>query len=115
MPHRREFPTVFLCLGVERHKRGGLGRLSYVLQEEQEIARVRGRLGRIEREWLAWHNDQGYPYPLPLQRAAQLKQSLFQEQQRAEQAELEKLQLLEKLKQLGIDLDDGNVLEGETV
>lgn len=190
-------PDGFLCLGVERHKRGDLGRLSYVLQEEQEIApivvlemvsktygkeydqklqnyqelgvkyyviynreysdrhqhqpfevyklgrrgyrlqrgepywmpevglgigRVRGKLGGIEREWLAWHNDQGHPYPLPLQRAAQLErsllqeqqraaqleQSLFQEQQRAEQAELEKLQLLGKLKQLGIDLEDGN-------
>ena len=39
---RRRTPTVipdgFLSLGVERHKRGALGRLSYVLQEENEIA-----------------------------------------------------------------------------
>jgi len=30
-------PDAFLSIGVERHKRGGLGRLSYVLQEEQNM------------------------------------------------------------------------------
>jgi len=30
-------PEGFLSIGVERHKRGGLGRLSYVLQEERNI------------------------------------------------------------------------------
>ena len=30
-------PDGFLSLGVDRHKRQGLGRLSYVLQEEEDI------------------------------------------------------------------------------
>lgn len=187
-------PDGFLSLGVERHKRGDLGRLSYVLQEENGIVpllvlemvsktygheydqkfdqyqrlgikyyviynreysdrhqhqpfevyklvnrryqlqqgepywmpelglgigRIRGKLGRLQREWLAWHDMRGNPYPLPSQvirrerqRAEQLELALRQEQQRAEQqqqraeqAELEKLQLLEKLRQLGIDPD----------
>jgi len=33
-------PDAFLSIGVERHKRGDLGRLSYVLQEEQNIPPV---------------------------------------------------------------------------
>jgi Uma2 family endonuclease len=33
-------PDGFLSLGVQRHKRQGLGRLSYVLQEEREIAPI---------------------------------------------------------------------------
>lgn len=199
-------PDGFLSLGVERHKRADLGRLSYVLQEEngivpilalemvsktsgQEydqklhnyerlgvkyyviynreysrrdehqpfevyklvnrryrlqrgepcwmpevglgIGRVQGTMGGITQEWLAWHNLEGTPYPLPTQvinrerrRAEQLEQALQQQQQRveqeqkraeqerkraeqerkrAEQAEQEKSQLLEKLRQLGID------------
>ena len=201
-------PDGFLSLGVQRHKRHGLGRLSYVLQEESEIApilalemvsqtygqeygdklgkyerlgvkyyviynreysqrhqhhpfevyqlgqqgyqlqpgepywmseiglgigRVQGELGGIDREWLAWHDQTGIPYPLPSQvvqrerqradqerqradqeqqradqeqqRADQERQAHLREQQRADQAEFEKLQLLEKLRQLGVNPD----------
>ncbi|MEL7315657.1 MAG: Uma2 family endonuclease, partial [Cyanobacteria bacterium J06559_3] len=206
-------PDGFLSLGVQRHKRNGLGRLSYVLQEENEIpptlvlemvsqtygkeyeekllkyrqlgvkyyviynreytrrdqhqpfevyklvdgryqlqsgepfwmpeiglgiGRMRGELGGINREWLAWYDQNGQPYPLPSQlirqerqrayverqradverqradteqqradteqqRADAERQARLQEQQRADQAEQEKLELLAKLKQLGID------------
>jgi Uma2 family endonuclease len=216
-------PDGFLSVGVQRHKREGKGRLSYVLQEENEIVpilalelvsqtygqeyhkkmgeyaklgvkyyviynpeysrrhkhepfevyqlvrgqyklqrgepfwmpeielgigRVQGELGGIRREWLAWHDRESNPYPLPQElirqlegqlmqeqlRAAQIEQALFQEQQRAEQERqraeqerqraeqerqraeqerqraeqerLEKLRLLEQLRQLGVNLDE---------
>jgi Uma2 family endonuclease len=208
-------PDGFLSVGVPRHKREGKGRLSYVIQEENEIVpilalefvsktygqeygekmqdyaqlgvkyyviynpeysrrdkhqpfevyklvngeyqlhkeepfwipeielgigRVQGQLGGIIREWLAWYDEAGTPYPLTheliqrleeeliqldrqlnqerqraeqeRQRAAQIEQSLEQERQRAEQMEqaleqerLEKLRLLEQLRQLGVNLD----------
>jgi Uma2 family endonuclease len=223
-------PDGFLSIGVQRHKREGKGRLSYVLQEENEIipllalefvsktygqeygkklddyaqlgvkyyviynpeysrrdrhepfevyqlvrgkyqqqkgepfwipeielgiGRVEGELGGIRREWLAWHNREGKPYPLPQelirqlegqliqvdrqlmqmegqlmqmdreliqerqraqqehQRAVEMEQALEQERQRtqqerqrAEQERLEKLRLLEQLRQLGVDLNE---------
>ena len=209
-------PDGFLSVGVPRHKREGKGRLSYVIQEENEIVpilalefvcktygqeygekmqdysqlgvkyyiiynpeysrrdkhqpfevyklvngeyqlqkeepfwipeielgigRVQGQLGGIIREWLAWYDEAGMPYPLPQeliqrleeqliqldrqlnqerqraeqerQRAAQIEQALEQERQRAEQIEqdleqerLEKLRLLEQLRQLGVNLDE---------
>jgi hypothetical protein len=85
---------------------------------------VNGEVGGLLREWLAWFDEAGNPYPLPSQlirqerqRAAELAQALEQErlekgleQQRAaelaqalEQERLEKLCLLEKLRQLGIE------------
>ena len=36
----RVVPDGFLSVGVQRHKREGRGRLSYVLQEENEIAPI---------------------------------------------------------------------------
>jgi Uma2 family endonuclease len=178
-------PDGFLSVGVQRHKREGKGRLSYVLQEENEIVpilalefvsktygqeyhkkmedyaklgvkyyllynpeyskrdkhepleiyklvegqyqlqkgepfwiaeialgigRVRGELGGIRREWLAWHDREGKPYPLPQELIRQLsrqleqvERQLSQERQRAEQERAEKLQLLERLRQLGAD------------
>lgn len=188
-------PDGFLSVGVQRHKREGKGRLSYVLQEENEIVpllalelvsktygqeyeqkmrdyaqlgvkyyiiynpeysrrdrhepwevyqlvkghyqlqegepfwipeielgigRVRGELGGIRREWLAWHDQAGIPYPLPHELIQQQKRQLIQlesqlmqerqraeeERQRAEQERLEKLQLLERLRQLGVDVDE---------
>jgi Uma2 family endonuclease len=223
-------PDGFLSVGVQRHKREGKGRLSYVLQEENEIVpilafelvsqtygkeydkkmgdyaqlgvkyyliynpeysrrhkhepfevyqlvrgqyqlqkgepfwmpeielgigRVRGELGGITREWLAWHDREGKPYPLPQelirqlegqlmqmdrqlmqmdrqliqkdrqlmqerqqaqqerQRAQQEHQRAEQERQRAvemeqalEQGRLEKLRLLEQLRQLGVNIDE---------
>jgi Uma2 family endonuclease len=216
-------PDGFLSVGVQRHKRQDKGRLSYVLQEEDEIApllvlefvsktygqeygekmasyadlgvkyyviynpeysrrdrhapwevyqlvgrryqlqpeepfwipeiglglgRVQGELGGIRREWLAWHDAAGRPYPLPhelirqqeqqlsqerqrteqerqraeqeRQRSAHVEQALEQERQRVEQERqrsaqleqaleqerLEKLWLLEQLRQLGVDVDE---------
>jgi Uma2 family endonuclease len=70
------------------------------------IGRVRGQLGGIEREWLAWHNEQGKAYPLPSQliraerqRAEQAEQVLLQERQRAEQAEQVLLQERQRAEQ----------------
>jgi Uma2 family endonuclease len=184
-------PDGFLSVGVERHKREGRGRLSYVLQEEREIApilalemvsktynqeygdkmskyarlgvkyyviynpeysrrdrhepfevyrlvggkyqlereepfwipeielgigRVQGRAGGIVREWLAWHDSTGSPYPLPEQLIRQERQRAEQQHQRAaamerllEQERLEKLRLLAQLRQLGVDLGSGEV------
>jgi Uma2 family endonuclease len=195
-------PDGFLSVRVQRHKREGKGRISYVLQEENEITpilalefvsqtynqeygdkmadyarlgvkyyviynpeysrrhkhepfevyklvegeyqkqegepvwlpeiglgigRVRGELGGILREWLAWHDEMGNAYPLPQelirqlerqlmqerqraererQRAEQAEAVLLQERQRAEQERLEKLRLLEILQQLGINVDE---------
>jgi Uma2 family endonuclease len=202
-------PDGFLSVEVQRHKREGKGRLSYVLQEENEIVpllalefvsktygqeydekmgdyaklgvkyyliynpeysrrdkhepfeiyklvegqyqlqrgepfwipeielgigRVQGELGGIRREWLAWHDAAGTPYPLPQELIRQLERELMQkdkqlvqkdrqlmqERQRAEQEHqraaqmeqaleqerLEKLRLLEKLRQLGVNLDE---------
>jgi hypothetical protein len=69
------------------------------------IGRVRGQLGGIEREWLAWHDEHGKAYRLPIQliraerqRAEQAEQALFQERQRAER-------LAQALRELGIDPD----------
>jgi Uma2 family endonuclease len=202
-------PDGFLSVGVQRHKRKEKGRLSYVLQEENEvvpilalefvsktynqeydkkmtdyahlgvkyyiiynpeysrrdkhesfevyklvdggyqrqegepvwlpeielgIGRVRGELGGIMREWLAWHDVRGSAHPLPKeqirqleeqltrerQHSAQIEQAFLQEQQRAEQERqralqieqalqqerLEKMQLLQRLQQLGVNLDE---------
>jgi Uma2 family endonuclease len=96
------------------------------------IGRVKGELGGIVREWLAWFDETGNPYPLPSQlirqerqRAAQLAQALEQTEQALEQTEqaleqteqaleqteqaleqerLEKLRLLEKLRELELDM-----------
>jgi hypothetical protein len=89
------------------------------------IGRVKGELGGIVREWLAWFDETGNPYPLPSQlirrqeellrqerqRAAQLAQALEQTEQALEQTEqaleqerLEKLRLLEKLRELRLDM-----------
>jgi len=159
-------PGAFLSIGVERRKRGGLGRLSYVLQEEQNIppllalemvfqtyrgqygrkferygrlgvkyyviynpeygdrdghepfevhklvdgsyerqagepywmeevglgiGRVYGRADGISREWLAWYDRQGNPYPLTLQMLEQKDEQLRQ--------------MREKLCSLGVDPD----------
>ncbi len=174
-------PDGFLSLGVPRHKREGKGRLSYVLQEENNqvpaltleivsktygqeydqklqdyaqlgvphyliynpeyyqrdrhqpfglytlvngryqlttqdpvwlpeldlgIGRVQGELGGIQREWLAWHDASGTPYPLPHQMIRQLQTELAQERQEKLQLMAEKLELMEKLRQLGIDPND---------
>lgn len=139
-------PDGFLSIGVQRHKREGLGRLSYVLQEKDGtvplmalemvsktygskyekkltkyaqlgvkyyviynreyadrdehqpfevyrlegnqyklqsaepywmpeislgVGRERGKLGTINREWLAWYDASGRPYPLALQSVQQ--------------------------------------------
>ena len=187
-------PDGFLSVGVQRHKREGKGRLSYVLQEENEIVplvafelvsktygqeygkklrkyaklgvkyyiiynpeysqrdkhepfevyqlvrgryqrrqkepfwlpeielgigRVQGEVGGIRREWLAWYDETGKPYPLPQQLIGQLEEQLIQvdrqlmqerqraerERQRAEQERLEKLRLIEQLRQLGIEIN----------
>lgn len=80
------------------------------------IGRVQGELGGIQREWLAWYDQSGQPYPLPHQMIRQLeaeleqawqetsrhRQRAEQERQRAEQERLEKLRLMEKLRQLGV-------------
>ena len=166
-------PDGFLSLGVQRHQRQGLGRLSYVLQEEEQIVpifalefvsktygqeyddkldkyrqlgvqyyviynreyssrdqhqpfevyrlgqqgyrlqqgepywmpeiglgigRVQGKRGGTEREWLAWHDQAGNPYPLPAQlikaerqRADQEQQARLREQQRADQEQQARL------------------------
>ena len=171
-------PDGFLSVGVVRHKRENKGRLSYVLQEEENIppifaleyvsqtyngeysekmskyarlgvkyyliynpeyykrdkhtafelyklikgnyekqegepvwlreiglgiGRVRGEIGGIEREWLAWFDEMGNPYPLPSQLIRQERQRASQLEQALEQERLEKLRLLEKLRQLGIE------------
>lgn len=181
-------PDGFLSVGVQRHKREGKGRLSYVLQEEngvvpvlalefvsktygQEydekmadyarlgvkyyilynpehsrrdhhapwevyrlergryhlqpeepfwipeiglgIGRLQGTLGGIAREWLAWYDAAGNPYPLPQEKIRYLQGQLRQERQRAEQMEQaleqersEKLRLLEQLRRLGVDAEE---------
>jgi hypothetical protein len=72
------------------------------------IGRVQGELGGIRQEWLAWHDAAGTPYPLPQELIKHLENELEQERQRAEhmaqaleQARLENLRLLERLRQLG--------------
>ncbi|MEB3175614.1 MAG: Uma2 family endonuclease [Cyanobacteriota bacterium] len=188
---RRRAPAVipdgFLSVGVQRHKREGRGRLSYVLQEEQEIppllalefvsrtygqeygekmekyarlgvkyyvlynpeyyrrdrrdpfevyqlepesrryqrqpqepfwipeiglgiGRAEGELGGIWREWLAWHDERGQPYPLPEQLIGQLQERLTQMELELALERREKLRLRERLQRLGVDLDN----EGET-
>ena len=181
-------PDGFLSVGVQRHKREGNGRLSYVLQEENDIVpilalefvsktygqeydekmakyaqlgakyyvvynpeygkrnkhesfevyqlvegqyqlqtgepfwipeielgigRVWGELGGISREWLAWHDKNGKPYPLPQEQIRRLEEQLEVERQKStqmeqalEQERSEKLRLLEKLRQLGVDMDE---------
>jgi Rps23 Pro-64 3,4-dihydroxylase Tpa1-like proline 4-hydroxylase len=97
------------------------------------IGRVQGQLEGIDQEWLAWHDVAGNPYPLPEEMIRKLKQRAEQERLRAEQAELraqqaelrteqerqraeynrlemlrilqEQQQLLEKLREKGIDVD----------
>lgn len=84
------------------------------------VGRAVGMLGGIHREWLTWYDPMSQAYPLPHQMIRQLETELEaarqeiirqqqraeQEQQRAEQERLEKLRLLEKLRELGINPDD---------
>jgi hypothetical protein len=100
----------------------------WIPEIELGIGRVQGELGGIFQEWLAWHDATGRPYPLPQeliqhleyelaqerqraeqerQRAEQERQRAEQERQRAEQMEqileqerVEKLRLMERLRQL---------------
>jgi Uma2 family endonuclease len=167
-------PDGFLSLGVQRHKRQGLGRLSYVLREENEIppifvleyvsktyggeygkkmlayaelgvlyyvlynpeyskrdrhdpfevyklvegqylrlsgepvwmpeiglgiGRVQGELEEIEQEWLAWHDAEGNPYPLPEEMFHKFSQQLLRQQQQAQQQAEEAEQLLQQERQ----------------
>lgn len=171
-------PDGFLSVGVPRHKREGKGRLSYVLQEENQtvpllalefvsktygqeygqkmadyadlgvtyyliynpeysrrdkhdswevyqlvqgryqrqsgepfwipeielgIGRVRGELGGIQREWLAWYDAEGNPYPLPQELIRHLQGQLQQERQRAEQERQRAERLAEYVRSLGLD------------
>ncbi len=80
---------------------------------ELGIGRVQGKLGGITREWLAWHDGMGKPYLLPQELIRQQSEQLAQERLRATQIEetllqerLEKLQLLEKLRQLGVNMEE---------
>jgi Uma2 family endonuclease len=77
------------------------------------IGRMQGILGGIHREWLTWYNPAGQAYPLPHQMIRQLeaeleaaRQEIARQQQRLEQERREKLRLLEKLRQLGVDPND---------
>jgi len=54
------------------------------------IGRVQGEVDGMEREWLAWHDRAGNPYPLPSQRNQQQREQIEQ---------------LEKLRALGVDPD----------
>jgi len=45
------------------------------------IGRVRGEVDGIEREWLAWHDWDGNPYPLPSQLSQQQREQIEQQQQ----------------------------------
>ncbi|NJL47214.1 MAG: Uma2 family endonuclease [Leptolyngbyaceae cyanobacterium SM2_5_2] len=171
-------PDGFLSIGVPRHKREGRGRLSYVLQEENDVAplltleyvsktygqeygkkmadyadlgvryyiiynpeysrrdkhqpwevyqlvqghyqlhtkepfwipeirlgigRVQGELGGIQREWLAWHDESGNPYPLPQELIQQLQAQLRLERQRAEAERQRAERLADYLRSLGLD------------
>ena len=77
------------------------------------IGRVQGKLGGIRREWLAWSDMTGKAYPLPKEQIRRMQKQLLRERQRSleieellQQEKLEKLRLLEKLQQLGVNLDD---------
>jgi Uma2 family endonuclease len=92
----------------------------WIPEIELGIGRVQGELGGIWREWLAWYDADGNPYPLPHELIRRQQQQLKQERQRAEQERqraeqmeqaleqerLEKLQLLEQLRRLGVNLDE---------
>jgi len=132
-------PDGFLSIGVQRYKRQGLGRLSHILQFEvyrlaggryrQEsgepywmeevglgIGRVRGEVDGIEREWLAWHDWDGNPYPLPSQLSQQQREQIEQQQQQIQRKDqqVDQLQhgllqraakMAQKLRALGVDPD----------
>jgi len=78
------------------------------------IGRVRGRVKRLNREWLGWHDRQGTPYPLPSQMLEQKNQQLEQKDQQRKQKEQQVAQkrrksqqkdqlIREKVRSLGID------------
>ena len=96
-----------------------IGEPFWMPEIELGIGRVQGEVGGIKREWLAWHEATGKPYPLPQQLINQLEAELFQmdrqliqerqraekEQQRAEKERLEKLRLIEQLRHLGVEIN----------
>jgi Uma2 family endonuclease len=97
------------------------------------IGRVQGEISNVPMQWLAWFDAQNQPYPLPDAVIQELEQSLTktrlrlkqaqiqveqaetraeqaenraeQERIRAEQERAERLRLLERLRQMGIDLE----------
>jgi Uma2 family endonuclease len=69
--------------------------------------------GGSPRNWLYWYDEQGHQLPIPenliaqeRQRAEQERQRAEQERQRAEQAEQQLQNLLARLQERGIDLDN---------
>jgi Uma2 family endonuclease len=77
------------------------------------LGRDRGTYLGITREWLYWYDQQGNRYPTPEERAEQAEQQLQQERQRFEQerqrAEQERRlreELLDRLRDRGISIDD---------
>ncbi|WP_353258901.1 Uma2 family endonuclease [Prochlorothrix hollandica] len=62
------------------------------------LGRVQGVMQGRSREWLAWFNGAGVPYPL-------IQEQLHQERQRADDERSARLALLAKLEAMGIDLD----------
>jgi hypothetical protein len=70
------------------------------------IGKLEGEIGGIKREWLSWFDDLAHPYPLPTQLLQQERQRISQLEQALEQERSEKLHLIEKLRDLGVDITD---------
>lgn len=67
---------------------------------------MRGELGGIRREWLVWYDTVNQPYLLPQELIRQQARQLMQVETQLMQERLEKMQLLERLQQLGVNVDD---------
>ena len=89
----------------------------WIPEIELGIGRVQGILSGIPMEWLTWFDHLGQAYPLPEEvietlrvkvqrqqgRIAKLEQLAQEERSRAEQERLARLQLIDRLKQMGMD------------
>lgn len=67
------------------------------------LGRDRGNYQGLTREWLYWFDQNGNRYPTAEERAEDEFQRAEQEAQRAEQAEQQLAELLDRLRQRGID------------
>jgi len=117
---RKHKPIEFYCLVDGQYQLQPNNEWMWFTEIGLGMGLVQGILSGTETEWLTWFDAAGQPYPLPEQvienltaklrrqqgRIAKLKILAEQERSKAKQERSARLKLLDRLRQMGIDLSD---------